>query len=234
MKRKQPETSMTSKTTIPLLPPELALMGTHQDSDNGQADLRLSLRQPQPQRVVAPAPRRNRRNPRQILRQGKSPTIEPPFTWATNQRATVYSLEYLTEKGINVIKGDVQCKRCNKQYQIEQDVQTKFKEVSRYVKENKYTMMDRAPDTWLNPVLPKCQFCAQENCVKPIISDKKRSINWLFLLLGQMVGCCSLAQLKYFCKHTRNHRTGAKDRVLFLTYLGLCKQLDPNGPYERS
>jgi hypothetical protein len=48
-----------------------------------------------------------------------------------------------------------------------------------------------------------------------------------------MLGCCTLDQLKYFCKHTKNHRTGAKDRVLFLAYLGLCKQLDPNGPFDR-
>ncbi|KAL1809528.1 hypothetical protein ACET3Z_026518 [Daucus carota] len=29
----------------------------------------------------------------------------------------------------------------------------------------------------------------------------------------QMLGCCTVEQLKYFCKHTKNHRTGAKDRV---------------------
>ncbi|THG02676.1 hypothetical protein TEA_012074 [Camellia sinensis var. sinensis] len=79
----------------------------------------------------------------------------------------------------------------------------------------------------------QCKFCEQENNAKPVISEKKKSINWLFLLLGQMIGCCTLEQLKYFCKHTKNHRTGAKDRVLYLTYLGLCKQLDPNGPFDR-
>ncbi|KAF9684343.1 hypothetical protein SADUNF_Sadunf04G0108500 [Salix dunnii] len=46
------------------------------------------------------------------------------------------------------------------------------------------------------------------------------------------IGCCTLDQLKYFCKHTKNHRIGAKDRVLFLAYLGLCKQLNPNGPFD--
>jgi hypothetical protein len=93
------------------------------------------------------------------------------------------------------------------------------------------TMNDRAT-IWMNPRLSRCENCNQENCVKPIIADKKRSINWLFLLLGQMLGCCTLAQLKYFCKHTKNHRTGAKDRLLYLTYLGLCKQLDLNGPFH--
>ncbi|XP_071700059.1 uncharacterized protein [Rutidosis leptorrhynchoides] len=214
----------------------IPLIQEQQQPENAQTDLHLSLRQPPQttQCVVVPTPRRNRRNPRQILRQGKAPTITPPFRWATDHRATVFSVKHLTEAGINVISGDVQCKRCNRKFQIEYDLKAKFFEVSNYVKENKYSWKERAPDTWMSPVLPKCQFCDQENCVKPVIADKKRAINWLFLLLGQMVGCCSLAQLKYFCKHTRNHRTGAKDRVLFLTYLGLCKQLDPNGPYERS
>ncbi|KAD3066510.1 hypothetical protein R6Q59_019266 [Mikania micrantha] len=198
---------------------------------DGQTDLKLSL---QPPRVMAlPPPRHHRRNPRQLLAQGKSPTIVPPFRWATNHRATVHSLKTLTEIGIHVISGDVQCKRCNRQYQIEHDVKAKFGEISRYVIDNKYKMNDRAPPKWLNPVLPNCRFCDQENCVKPIMAQNKKDINWLFLLLGQMLGCCTLAQLKYFCKHTRNHRTGAKDRVLFLTYLGLCKQLEPSGPFDR-
>ncbi|KAI3463946.1 hypothetical protein Pfo_020609 [Paulownia fortunei] len=93
-------------------------------------------------------------------------------------------------------------------------------------------MHHRAPKIWLNPTLLGCRFREQENSIKPVISQKKRSINWLFLLLGQMLDCCTLDQLKYFCKHTMNHRTGAKDRVLCLTYLGLCKQLDPNGPSD--
>ncbi|CAI9786350.1 unnamed protein product [Fraxinus pennsylvanica] len=95
-------------------------------------------------------------------------------------------------------------------------------------------MHDRAPGLWINPNLPRCRYYKQENCAKPIISEKKKSINWLFLLLGQMLGCCTLEQIKYCYKHTRNHHTGAKDRVLYLTYLSLCKQLDPYGPFDRS
>ncbi|KAI3675223.1 hypothetical protein L1987_84809 [Smallanthus sonchifolius] len=147
---------------------------TGDDPSDGQADLNLSLQQPQ--RVVA-LPRHNRRNPRQILPQGKSLTIPPPFLWATNHRATVHNLKYLTEKGINLISGDVQCKRCNRQYQIEHAVKAKFFEISRYVKENKYKLNDRAPSSWLNPVLPSCRYCNQENCVKPIMAKNKKSIN---------------------------------------------------------
>ncbi|KAH7510958.1 hypothetical protein FEM48_ZijujUnG0061700 [Ziziphus jujuba var. spinosa] len=119
---------------------------------------------------------RVRRNPTQAPREGKSETIPAPFPWATTHRATVHTLDYLVEKQILTVNGDVQCKRCERQYEMEFDLREKFHE---------------------------------------------------------MLGCCTLEQLKYFCKHTKNHRTGAKDRVLYLTYLGLCKQLDPTGPFDR-
>lgn len=176
---------------------------------------------------------RNRRNPSPAPREGKSETVPAPYPWATNHLATVHSLNYLLSKQMFKISGEVQCKRCDRQYEMEFDLREKFLEVGSFIAENKSSMHDRAPGVWMNPVLPACNFCEQENCVKPIISEEKETINWLFLLLGQMLGCCTLEQLKYFCKHTKNHRTGAKDRVLYLTYLGLCKQLDPSGPFDR-
>ncbi|KAF3435608.1 hypothetical protein FNV43_RR22699 [Rhamnella rubrinervis] len=178
-------------------------------------------------------PLRVRRNPTQAPREGKSETVPAPFPWATTHRATVHSYDYLVGKQIFTITGEVQCKRCERQYEMEYDLKEKFNEVAVFIFNNKCTMHDRAPSVWMNPVLPTCKSCKQENSAKPIISEKKKTINWLFLLLGQMLGCCTLEQLKYFCKHTKNHRTGAKDRVLYLTYLGLCKQLDPTGPFDR-
>ncbi|MCE3051248.1 hypothetical protein HAX54_049181 [Datura stramonium] len=163
----------------------------------------------------------------------RSETVTPPFAWSTNRRATVHTLDYLFSKQLFKISGDVQCKRCERKYQIEFDLKEKFLEIGTYIAENKSAMHDRAPDIWMNPLLPTCQFCKQENSVKPIVSEDKNNINWLFLLLGRMLGCCTLEDLKYFCEHTKNHRTGAKDRVLYLTYLTLCKQLDPNGPFNR-
>ncbi|KAM1106137.1 hypothetical protein ACFX13_003083 [Malus domestica] len=176
---------------------------------------------------------RARRNPTQGPREGKSETVPAPFPWATTRRAMVHSLEYLHSRQIVTITGEVQCKRCERQYEMDYNLKEKFLEVGSFIAGNKSMMRDRAPSVWMNPVLPACKFCKQENSAKPIIGDKKKVINWLFLLLGQMLGCCTLEQLKYFCKHTKNHRTGAKDRVLYLTYLGLCKQLDPNGPFDR-
>ncbi|KAF7840929.1 wiskott-Aldrich syndrome protein family member 2-like [Senna tora] len=41
----------------------------------------------------------------------------------------------------------------------------------------------------------------------------------------EMLGLCTLDQLKYFCGCTKNHRTGAKNRVLYLTYHEISKQL---------
>ncbi|KAK6143487.1 hypothetical protein DH2020_023835 [Rehmannia glutinosa] len=162
----------------------------------------------------------------------KSATISPPFPWSTNRRATVHSLDYLLSNEITTITGDVKCKKCERLHTMDFELKQKFNEIGLYIAQQKPALCQRAPKTWLDPTLPGCRFCGQENSVRPVISEKKRSINWLFLLLGQMVGLCTLDQLKYFCKHTDNHRTGAKDRVLYLTYLGLCKQLCPGGPFD--
>ena len=183
--------------------------------------------------TATPRPSRARRNPTQVPRAGKSETVPALFPWATTHRATVHSLAYMLSNEIVSITGEVQCKRCEIKYEMEYDLKEKFRDVARFIENNKSNMRDRAPSIWMNPVLPRCKYCEHENSVKPIIADKKKGINWLFLLLGQMIGCCTLEQLKYFCKHTKNHRTGAKDRVLYLTYLGLCKQLCPDGPFDR-
>lgn len=213
-----------------------------QDNNNNNVVLTLSLgiQQVSPVFDIAPSVPRTgpakvrRRNPTQAPRDGsKSQDIPQPYPWATTKRATVHTLSYLDSKQIKVISGEVQCKRCERQYQMELDLHEKFIEIGSFMAKNKSTMHDRAPANLMNPVLPTCKFCNQENSVKPVISDKKKTINWLFLLLGQMLGCCTLEQLKYFCKHTKNHRTGAKDRVLYLAYLAICKQLDPNGPFDR-
>ncbi|KAH6767150.1 hypothetical protein C2S52_018133 [Perilla frutescens var. hirtella] len=189
---------------------------------------------PPPDTTAAPPfrQRRGRRNPSKTPPTGKSATIPPPYPWADAGRAAVRSLSYLRENQISRISGEVQCKKCEQKFKMELDLEQKFLEVSTFIAENKALMHHRAPKGWMSPALPKCGLCNQENTLRPVIAEKKRSINWLFLLLGQMLGCCTLDQLKYFCKHTKNHRTGAKDRVLFLAYLGLCRQLDPNGPFD--
>ncbi|XP_027357004.1 uncharacterized protein LOC113866321 [Abrus precatorius] len=215
--------------------------------------LSLPFNRPQPQPILAPCAstltsidlnsepkddldtvtvpsrsRPNRRPPSQGPGEGKSMTVPPPFPWATNHRATVYDRTHLLKNNIRTITGTVQCKRCDKKFEMGFDLEEKFTALGIFIQKNKATMHDRAPKVWVDPVLPMCQHCGQENCVKPVLGNtKKKAINWLFLLLGQMLGCCTLNQLKYFCKHTKNHRTGAKDRVLYSTYMGLFKQLAP-------
>ncbi|KAF9609436.1 hypothetical protein IFM89_016236 [Coptis chinensis] len=179
------------------------------------------------------APTRGSRGRRLHGANARNENITPPFQWATNQRATVHDLEYLRRKNLNKISGEVQCKKCNARYNYEFDLDERFREIAEYIIENKAEMRDRAPKVWSNPDLPTCDHCGHPNCLKPVMPDNKDDINWLFLLLGRMLGFCTLDQLKYFCMHTKNHRTGAKDRVLYLTYLGLCKQLDPKGPFDR-
>ncbi|XP_061372688.1 uncharacterized protein LOC133315133 [Gastrolobium bilobum] len=173
-------------------------------------------------------PVRPRRTRTQGPREENNEIIPPPFPWATNRKATVHSLNYLYQNQILTITGDVQCKRCDRKFGMEYNLKEKFDQVKNYISMKESTMRDRAPDVWTSPMLPTCKYCGQENSLKPIVAQRKKSINWLFLWLGQMLGCCTLDQLKYFCKHNKKHRTGAKDRVLYLTYLELFKQLDPN------
>ncbi|OMO72706.1 hypothetical protein CCACVL1_17637 [Corchorus capsularis] len=172
---------------------------------------------------------RARRNPFQAPKKGKSETVAPPYPWATTRRATVHSLEDLLSHGVFMISGDLECRECQEIVKIEYNLEEKFKEIADFIVKNKSGMHHRAPDVWMSPKLENCRNCGVD--LKPVF-NKKKDINWLFLLLGNMLGCCKLSELKYFCKHTKNHRTGAKDRVLYLTYLGLCKQLDPNGPFD--
>ncbi|XP_039035169.1 uncharacterized protein LOC120171555 [Hibiscus syriacus] len=173
------------------------------------------------------------RNSTQAPREGKIETITPPFPWATEYRATVHTLNHLLSQDIFTITGEVQCKRCERKFETAYDLEQKFNEIGTFIAQNRNAMHDRAPEIWMNPALPKCELCNQVNSAKPLIPEEKESINWLFLFLGQMIGCCTLEQLKYFCKHTKNHCTGAKDRVVYLAYLSICKQLDPTGPFTR-
>ncbi|GAB4853916.1 hypothetical protein Ancab_018125 [Ancistrocladus abbreviatus] len=141
-------------------------------------------------------PARARRNPSQEAHEGRNEPIVPPYPWATNQRARIHSEKYLLDREIRAIRGKVQCKKCEKNYEIEYDLVQKFREVAAYAWTNQPTMHDRAPEKWSNPELPTCKFCGQENSVKPVFSEGKDDINWLFLLLGQMLGCCTIEQLK--------------------------------------
>ncbi|RHN61585.1 hypothetical protein MtrunA17_Chr4g0038241 [Medicago truncatula] len=135
----------------------------------------------------------------------------------------MHNLNHLLQNEIFNIMGDVQCKSCQTKFQMSFDFVAKFDAISQYSIINMNTMHDRAPWILMNPRLPRSVQCNRENNVKPIIAEKKKNINWLFLLLGQMLGCCNLKQLKYFCKYNNHHRTMPKNRVLYLTYLELCK-----------
>ncbi|KAL6610599.1 hypothetical protein ACP70R_040568 [Stipagrostis hirtigluma subsp. patula] len=156
----------------------------------------------------------------------------PPFPWATNLVGIHHSLAELSKRGVDTIYGDAQCKRCDNIKRIVFDVQMKFKELHNYILCNIHSMNDRAPSRWTNPALPDCEGCGQKNSMRPVISAEKEKINWIFLLLGEMLGLCTLEQLKYFCERTKQHRTGAKDRVLYSTYMELCNQLLPDGPFD--
>ena len=190
---------------------------------------------PPPNRIPSPPPlpvwavRRQHRHRTVLLRDRKPDLPVAPYEWATKQRATVHKLDYLVSRQILLISGEVQCKRCKRRFEIQYDLVEKFKELGVFINLNESSMLDRAPSNWMSPNFPNCRYCRAEKSLTPWISEKKRSINWLFLFLGEMIGCCKLAQLKYFCKQNDEPRTGAKDRVVYSTYIEMCKQLDPTG-----
>ncbi|KAK7352134.1 hypothetical protein VNO80_17552 [Phaseolus coccineus] len=155
-------------------------------------------------------------------------TVPEPFPWATNKRATVHSQQYLLENNVRTIKGKIHCKKCDKDFELGLDLEDKLGELLKLIEKKDEYWHNRAPGVWLNPVFPECAFCGRQTTTKPIIEKNKKEINWLFLFLGQMLGCCTLDHLKYFCKHNDIHRTGAKDRLLYLTYTNLVKQLVPD------
>ncbi|CAD6332985.1 unnamed protein product [Miscanthus lutarioriparius] len=130
------------------------------------------------------------------------------------------------------VEGEVRCKRCDAGKSISYEIKAKFEELSGFIVRNVEAMHDRAPPEWMYPALPDCDKCGQKNSLRPVIAAKKWRINWMFLLLSQTLGLCTLEQLKHFCARTRQHRTGAKDRVLYSTYMELCNQLRPGGPFD--
>ncbi|KAL5202119.1 hypothetical protein ABZP36_013071 [Zizania latifolia] len=152
---------------------------------------------------------------------------KPPYPWATNRVAMHHSMSELSRRGITTVDGESQCRRCDTRQTISYDIQAKFDELVVFIFHNYSGMHDRAPARWINPTVPDCANCGQKNSMRPVIPAEKDNINWIFLLLGQALGLCTLDQLKHFCAHTRQHRTGAKDRVLYLTYFELCNQLLP-------
>jgi len=178
--------------------------------------------------AAAAANSNSRRRRRRSEPVEKSKTIPPPFPWATERRATVHRLSYLLENRILGIKGKVECKRCEKKFEMVLDLNNNLSQLLSFIGRERRNMHQRAPTVWMQPVLPRCEHCGQDNSVQPSFENtKKRNINWLFLFLGQMIGCCTLDQLKYFLKHNNIHRTGAKDRVIYYSYMCLRRQLQP-------
>jgi len=151
-----------------------------------------------------------------------------PFPWATDQPATVHTQQYLLDNNVRTIKGKVHCKSCDKEFEYSLNLEQKLAELRNLIDNEIDNWHNRAPSEWLNPVYPTCVYCRTQSNTKPIVAKDKKEINWLFLLLGQMLGCCTLDHLKYFCEHNNIHRTGAKDRLLYLTYINLVKQLLPD------
>ncbi|KAL5222453.1 hypothetical protein ABZP36_027166 [Zizania latifolia] len=190
-----------------------------------------SLPPPGPHRPPPPPPPPPSTQERSPRHRHNSPA-PPLFASALERPAQHDTLENMLLKGITSVESVVRCKRCFGEEVIAYDLEAKFHEVRNYVAANRLAMHDRAPEAWMCPRLPDCVACGREGGMSPVIPSDKREINWMFLFLGQMLGCCTLEDLKYFCKHTKQHRTGAKNRVLYNVFVEMCRQLEPQGPFN--
>ncbi|CAN6327400.1 unnamed protein product [Urochloa humidicola] len=190
-------------------------------------------------------PPRPPKRPRSVHRRstttgGNDDTVEiegnlhliPPYPWSTNRVGMHHTMAELSRRNIHTITGELQCKRCDAVTIATLDAKARFEDLCGYIAANVQGMDDRAPKRWREPALPDCGKCGQRSSMRPVIPADKHKINWVFLLLGEMLGVCTLEQLKHFCAHTQQHRTGAKDRVLYSTYMELCNQLFPNGMFD--
>ncbi|RLM98007.1 hypothetical protein C2845_PM06G01220 [Panicum miliaceum] len=158
--------------------------------------------------------------------------VVPPYPWSTERVGVHHSLAELSRRGVEAVTGELRCKRCEDLRLVTLDARARFEDLRGYISRNVQGMDDRAPRRWKEPALPDCERCGQRGSMRPVIPADKHRINWVFLLLSEMLGVCTLEQLKYFCEHTHQHRTGAKDRVLYSTYMELCNQLLPNGLFD--
>ncbi|CAL4894703.1 unnamed protein product [Urochloa decumbens] len=193
---------------------------------------------PTKQQRPAKRPRSVRRRPSIAAAADETVEIEgglhlhPPYPWSTDRVGMHHSLAELSKRGISTITGELQCKRCDFLKLVSLDLNARFEDLCGYVSRNVQGMDDRAPKRWREPTLPDCDKCGQRCSMRPVIPADKHRINWVFLLLTELLGVCTLEQLKHFCAYTQQHRTGAKDRVLYSTYMELCNQLLPNGIFD--
>ncbi|KAJ0981918.1 hypothetical protein J5N97_010173 [Dioscorea zingiberensis] len=188
----------------------------------------------QPPKSPAPKPpaRLRTRRRRSTIEVKPNTVKEPPFPWATTQPCTIHTLNHLISHNTTFISGDMECKFCKAVHSIVYDLQSKFSEISDIIKSSKHLLHNRAPKSWTKPGLPSCLCCNGSSCLVPVVAVDYMKINWLFLLLSQTLGCLTLRHLKHFCASTGFYLTGAKDRLVYCTYLTLCKQLDPSGPFD--
>ncbi|KAH0856889.1 hypothetical protein HID58_085150 [Brassica napus] len=169
--------------------------------------------------------RRNSSKAAATVEESVDKDIVPPYPWATTRPARIHNLRYLYVNNINVIVGQVHCKPCESTQTIEYNLTEKFGELYRYIYDNKEVLRHRAPKVWSCPKLTPC--CSCKNGMKPVIGENKEEINWLFLLLGQMLGCCTLDQLSsshatYLVYDLYRNRAGL---MAFKVYFGFHRLL---------
>ena len=77
---------------------------------------------------------------------------------------------------------------------MEVEVQPALYSLMTYFMRHRDSMHDRAPRHWTAPQPLACRLCGLAEHARPVVAPKKRHINWLFLLLTETLGTCTLEQ----------------------------------------
>ncbi|XP_021849478.1 uncharacterized protein [Spinacia oleracea] len=171
---------------------------------------------------------------------------QPLYPHAKPEPAKIHSLNYLLQNHILIVSKDFKCgnSECNQMYKVTYDIQTKFQELVEFIRTEKDKSLNGgvAPEKWLTPTttLPECSNCRRKCDVDSLLGSDDRvsesayhKIDWLFLLLGRLLGVCEWNQLNYFCINNNidrsvNGMVASTSQLLYRVYFDLCRQLQPH------
>ncbi|KAK1583437.1 hypothetical protein Q3G72_023773 [Acer saccharum] len=152
------------------------------------------------------------------------------FAWATARNSLVQTLDYLEAHNLETIQGRLICDGCRQITVMETNVRQHVDEIQNYIVQNDIDLQGLAPLPWFQPNPPVCQLC---NCsyLKPVLPPDMAHINWLFLFCENLIGFCSVKQLRFFLRENgKLDNRKSKQRLVYCMFREIARQLRPTGP----
>lgn len=108
----------------------------------------------------------------------KTPSIDPPFEWASNIRCKVNNLATLTSDKIWL---QVKCMECRNSYKVWLDLHTELKNIVDFMRASRSY---EVPIPSLTEMPRECSECHKISILEPVHAKKKRNLYWIGLLLA--------------------------------------------------